>query len=288
MNNVVQLNLELHKPQSPIMFTAVERPLFFTARERQYDADHKALVRYKDDDHPILLNVVRNTYKMVQNHELFTQVENGLRSQLSRSEYERAEVYDHMAYGGATCMREYRFPDISVSSPDNDKIMFRVIASNGFGTGSLKVFGGAIDMFCTNGMIIGQFVRAYAKHTSGVKISKFDTVVRGAVDMFWKNATFWGKMASMKVMDDDRVFKWLEHRFGERLAKKLMHQYRIECQSRGRSIWALYSALTYYASHADGEFSLRNTKNDHAAATMLKREEQVRNVSHDLITELAA
>ena len=58
-------------------------------------------------------------------------------------------------------------------------------------------------------------------------------------------------------------------------AEKLLIQYNREAYERGQSAWALYSALTHYASHNSGNFNLRNTGVDHEAQTMQRREEQV-------------
>ena len=43
-------------------------------------------------------------------------------------------------------------------------------------------------------------------------------------------------------------------------------------------MWALRSALTFYASHDSANFSLRDTGNDHNASTLYSREEEVRKV----------
>lgn len=296
MNNVVALhaqpnNTALSLASSPLMFTAYERPLFYTGKEgldgQHYDnTGHKALVRLKDNK-PVCLNVVRDTYKVVQNAELFDAIHNGLRHGVSQQELANAQIKDKVSYNGTQCFREYVFRDIGIESPEQSTIAFRIIVQNGFGTGAIKLYAGAIDFFCTNGLIIGDYVSTYAKHTSGLSIDKFQFAVRGAVDMFWKNQHLYGDMAKKKVLSDDDVAKWLDAKFGERLAKRLMHQFRIECASRGRNIWALYSALTHYASHNTGEFGIRNTGNDHEAATMMKRENDVRRHSQNIM-ELAA
>ena len=48
-----------------------------------------------------------------------------------------------------------------------------------------------------------------------------------------------------------------------------------ETPNHGNTVWAVYSALTYFASHDSGDFSVRDTGNDHANATLIKREEDV-------------
>lgn len=285
MNNVFALNREpvapspVVQPASPLLFTAYERPLWYEGKDgTKYDnTGHKSLVRMLDDK-PYCLNVVKNTYKVVQNEELFNAIHDGLSAGVSAHELRSATIKDRISYGGSVCFREYIFPDISIESPERDKIAFRIIIQNGFGTGAIKLLAGAIDFFCTNGLVIGEYTSTYAKHTKGLQISQFKQAVEGSVHMFWKNKDVYGDLANKKVLSDDAVRGWYILHFGERLGERLHRQYLIEAQKRGKTLWAVYSALTWYSSHNSGEFSLRNTGNDHAAATMVKRENEVRKI----------
>lgn len=274
---------------SPLHFHAYERPLFYEGKEgtRYGSTGHKALVRMHEDK-PVCLNVVKDSYKVVQNADLFQAIESGLRSALGPTA-DRADIIDKLAYGGRTCYRQYVFRGIEVDSPERDKIIFRVIIQNGFGGSAIKLHAGAIDMFCTNGMILGDFTSEYAKHTSGVKINRFKETVEMAADVFWKNKGTW-RMLRDTVIKADKVEEWLKEQFSERLGLKLFHAYLIEQRVRGgNNMWALYSTLTRYASHATGDFTLRETKNDHAAASMLKREQDVHKIwQSESFRELAA
>lgn len=281
----------LHDLESPLTFKAYERPLWYEGKSgtKFNNTKHKALVRMYNDA-PLCLNVVRDTYKVVQNDELFGAIHDGLSTGLSRDEIKSARIRDRISYGGALCFREYIFPDIAIESPERDKIAFRVIVQNGFGTGAIKLLAGAIDFFCTNGLVLGEYTTTYAKHTKGLTISRFEDAVRGSVHMFWKNRDFYGQLAGKKVLNDDAVSKFFADNFGDRLGARLYHQYLREASQRGKTLWAVYSALTYYSSHASGDFSLRNTGNDHAAASMIQRENNVRKIIGDgsSLMELAA
>ena len=59
-----------------------------------------------------------------------------------------------------------------------------------------------------------------------------------------------------------------------RMREGLADQFTREVDDRGNNLWAVYSTLTYYASHADGHFTLRRTVDDTdtVAQTMLGRE----------------
>ena len=68
----------------------------------------------------------------------------------------------------------------------------------------------------------------------------------------------------------------------------MMAQFEQERMARGRSVWALYSALTAYSSHAD-LFPVRNSSvSDNIAVTLDNREREVsRIVSSDEWRQLA-
>jgi len=285
MTNVVSLGVA-HRPlrqtapskPSPLDFVAYERPLWYEgATGTKYNnSGHKALVRMKDGQ-PVCLNVVQDSYKVVQNKDLFEQIDRNICEGVGTQAFDNAEIFEQIAYEGRTCIREYRFPDIKVDSPERDKICFRIIALNGFGGSAIKVIAGAIDFFCMNGVIRGEYTREYGRHTTGLQLAKFGDQVRKSIDVFWKDRELWTEMRQTTIKDDEKVIKWLNEKFGDRLGAKLYRQYLIEQKSRGgTNFWALYSALTYYASHADGDFTLRKTGNDHAATTMLGREAAVR------------
>ena len=59
-----------------------------------------------------------------------------------------------------------------------------------------------------------------------------------------------------------------------------MEQYERECEQRGSTVWALYSALTFYSSHSEGSFTVKNSANrDNVETTLIQREREVNNVT---------
>lgn len=269
--------MNTHVKLSPIDFPVYEAPLQYKTMSGLHSAPQwKALVRplAADDGQlkPYCLNIVNKSYKVIQNAQLFEAIHEGIKSQLSEHEINTAVAIDKAAYHGKLCYREYRFPAISTVG-DKDNINFRIIIQNGFGGSAIKLHAGAIDMYCTNGMILGEFTSEYAQHTANVQLRRFTDAVQRAVDVFWKNKDMWKNMSMKRGFTDTQANEFLVEHFGERMGAKIFDQYLRECRDRGRSVWALYSALTYYASHGEDErFGLRNTQNDHAAKTMLGRE----------------
>jgi hypothetical protein len=61
-----------------------------------------------------------------------------------------------------------------------------------------------------------------------------------------------------------------------RRIQQLMDAYHKWADSHGTNVWAMYSAATFYASHDEGDFAVRDiNKTDNAAATLMKREEEI-------------
>lgn len=296
-SNVVQLhNARCVDPQetpsfpqeSELYFEAIECSLSHSWNDSNRDVKtHKALVRPIHHDiqphnpQPRLLNVVGIGYKVVQNRELFQAVEAQFMQSFNEQELRDVHVQDKMSYHGAQCMREYIFPNVRcpIEGRRVSEIAFRTIVVNGFGGSSIRVLTGAIDFFCANGMVLGEFDTMYARHTSGLQIGNITSRIKRAVDVFYKQADRWSQWMR-KTITYEEAADFYKSQFSERLADKLARQYLIEAQVHGANVWALYSALTYYASHDEGDFAVRKTDNDHTAATLLTRERSVRKATY--------
>lgn len=270
-----QMNLQHVFPQeSMLYFEAEEQRLFRQCEHMEPVSTHKALARTDTGDQ---LAIVGNNYKIVQNKELFQTIEEQFTAAFKSDELKGVRVNDKMSYNGRECIREYIFPNAKcpIQARTSSEIAFRTVVVNGFGGSSVKLFTGAIDFFCTNGMITGEFETSYFRHTKGLKIGNIAKKVRGSIDIFYTHASVWQGWMGKKI-EQKTVKEFLHLKYSARMANKLLRQYLIERNIHGDTVWALYSALTYYATHDEGEFETRKTDSDHSAATLLKREQQVR------------
>lgn len=268
----------LYPNSSELYFYAVERDNYWHGKDGNFRAipGEKSIIRAdKGSDGPFHLATVGQGYKVVQNRSLFNAIAEQFEQALSPEEVEGVKIHDSMSYHGRTCLREYQFPNARITGDTGrSEIAFRTIIVNGFGGSSVKLFSGAIDFFCTNGMIGGQFDAGYHRHTKNLQISHIVEKIRRSVDVFYKQADIWRKWMGKTISKDDAE-QFLKEIVSERLAAKLLRQYLIEAESHGFTVWALYSAMTYYATHNEGEFEVRKTDNDHTATTLLKRETDV-------------
>jgi len=126
-------------------------------------------------------------------------------------------------------------------------------------------------------MVTGSYDMITKRHTSGLQIPKLTDKLRMSIDIFYKQAEQWKHWMGKEISNEDAktCFEAMPN-ISERRVEQLMRQFKIEVSTHGRTVWALYSAATYYATSNEGQFAVRTTAQDHAASTLINREQQVR------------
>ena len=264
---------------SIIMFPVGQRKIGWVNREGGYEPinTHKALVRVTDDGTAAkVLGIVGDGYKLVHNKELFARVEDTLCKMIPVPSLHGVQINDKLSGWGRLCYREYIFPNLKcdIGGAIKSPISFRMIVQNGYGGSALRIHAGAIEHFCTNGMISGEFESTYRKHTSGLEMSGIARTIERALKAFVDSQTKWRRWAETPVKHAAAMELFKELANSDRLCENLSQQYMRETDTRGNNLWSVYSALTYYASHAEGDFKLRATTEtqDSVVSTMLNRE----------------
>jgi len=200
---------------------------------------------------------------------------------LSAHELEDADVRWSSCRNNAWAKMDINLPNVSAditTSKHSSKVARRFIALHGIdGSCSNLVFFGAIDFFCTNGIIVGQHDKVKRKNTSGFNLSSFADKLHDHKDDFEADTKKFQRWAETDISSFD-VKNILESIIkSDNRAEKMYGLYSQESAKRGRNLWALYSAFTNYATYADNRngFHLRNTGNDNDAENMYKREHEV-------------
>ncbi len=289
MDNVIQLHptplerKDYFSDESNLYFKVWERPVYFSGDHgRMYEnPNYKAIVRVNDNNNPIQIGMVGRNYKVIPMKDICFEVENDLCSVIDKEHLEEVRVYDNVSYNGGMLIRQYIFPTIKeeIENPmGRDELGFRIIIITAYdGSTSFKLYSGAINFFCTNGMVDGQFDMMVKRHTSGLRIPKMTDRIKRSIEIFHTRADTFRQWVGKTITDEDaeEVFKALPN-VSERRVEQLLNQFRIESLRYGRTVWALYNAATYYSSHNDGDFAIRKTGNDNEAATLMHRERQIR------------
>jgi len=227
------------------------------------------------------LGVVGKDFTCASHGDFFRNVVDTATNELGEHELANANYNFQSARGGAWAMLDITLPNVTetiVTDKHETSIANRIIGLHGIdGSCSNQVYFGAIDFFCTNGMITGDHDKVRRKNSSGFSLENFVGELKRARSDFYDRAAklqVWAKTSlknvDIKTLLDDIITS-------NRKAEKMYELYCSEATVRGHNKWALYSAFTNYASYADERngFNLRNTANDTNAISMWGREQEV-------------
>jgi len=241
------------------------------------------------------LGVVGNDFNTETHKDFFHTVQDTMLEKLSPQEVQGATISWKSAKNNAWALMDITLPNVTtkiVTDRHETTIAQRIISLRAVdGSCSNQVFFGAIDFFCTNGMIRGEHDKVRRKNTSGFNVDNFATQLRKSNEDFQMQTRQIQKWAETSLATVD-VKAFLEKLMkSERQAEKMFMLYNQEVSTRGRNKFALYSAFTNYATYADERngFQLRRTGNDTQAVSMFSRENDVAKwVSNPKFQQLAA
>lgn len=227
------------------------------------------------------LGVVGDTFNCASHTDFFGGVHDTITENLGEEQCDSMNMRWKTARNGAWVMLDMTLPEVTariVSDKHSTTIAQRIIALHGIdGSCSNQVFFGAIDFFCTNGMIRGEHDKIRRKNTSNFSMDRFIRDLRESTQSFYAQSERLQAWANKPLFVGD-VKNMLESLLkSDRMSEKMLGLYNQEASVRGQNVWALYSAFTNYASYADERngFNLRNTGKDTGAVSMFTREHKV-------------
>ncbi len=227
------------------------------------------------------IGVVGDTFNCASHTEFFEGVHDTVTENLGKAQCEGMNMKWRSARQNAWAMLDMTLPNVTAlieTDKHSTTIAQRIIALHGVdGSCSNQTFFGAIDFFCTNGMIRGEHDKVRRKNTANFTMDRFIRDLRESTQSFyaqserlqgWANKPLY--IGNVKAMLDTLLKS-------DRMAEKMLGLYNQEASVRGQNVWALYSAFTNYASYADERngFNLRNTGKDTGAVSMFQRESKV-------------
>lgn len=227
------------------------------------------------------IGVVGEGFNCASHTDFFEGVHDTITENLGEDETDSMNMKWKTARDNAWVMLDMTLPNVTARI-ETDKhtttIAQRIIALHGIdGSCSNQVFFGAIDFFCTNGMIRGEHDKIRRKNTSNFSMDRFIRDLRESTQSFYAQSERLQGWANKPLFVGD-VKNMLDSLLkSDRMAEKMFGLYNQEASVRGQNVWALYSAFTNYASYADERngFSLRNTGKDTGAVSMFTREHKV-------------
>ena len=266
-------------------------PLDFTAEELipndinfpvVYEDTHFHKSKYViNGDTVEYLGIVGKKFKCASHGDFFTRAHNAVSEHLGEEVCDNMNLNFRTARNNAWVMMEMVMPNVLrkiVTDKHTTTIAPRLIALHGSdGSCSNQVYYGAIDFFCTNGMITGDYDKIKRKNTTNFDLDRFIGELEKTMSDFDNNADMYQQWAETKLYTVD-ISQMLKSIMSEEKAEKMFSLYNHETVTRGRNVWALYSAFTSYANPLNVDtngFALRRTGNDTQAQSLWKREQEV-------------
>ena len=225
------------------------------------------------------LGAVQERYKIVQNQELFDSLAQALDGAAPARALEGAKIKPATSYGGRQAFADISFPslteDLVQARGNSTALTFRLLLWNSFdGSSPVRLAAGAIDGFCSNGMIFGSYDLFGRRHTKGFNQKDLSDFVGNSFVLF-QDKIAQLRRETFAPVELQQAEEFLKKNFSDRRAAQLLERFAVEAQERGATVWALRSALTFYASHNSSQFSVRNTGQDSAAAVLYGRENEI-------------
>ncbi len=242
-----------------------------------------------------VIGIVGKDFKCASHPDFYRKVRDTVVDNLSDYDLEDATLTWRTARNNAWTMMDMRLPNVTHTITTNKHqtdVAQRIIALHGVdGSCSNITLFGAIDFYCTNGMVTGEYSTIKRKNTSGFSLEGFISELYKSKEDFTTQMSLlqkWADVGLSHVNVKEVLEKMIK---SDKKAEKMYNLYNVERHTRGANVFALYSAFTNYASYADERngFSLRNTGYDTASETMWKRENEVSQwVSSPIFKELVA
>jgi hypothetical protein len=246
--------IEVSADSTDIFFKVAERGLYLPMKAGTFQpSGHKALIRQHGEGVKIL-NVVKNSYKLVTHREVY----DALTPILNEHDVTVSTYHDN---DGAKAYIDVRFNGLTTSLAGS-KVAFRAIFVNGYGGTSFGCKVGAINFFCTNGMITGEHDVVYRRHTSGLDASIAADWLKAGMGKWDVGVNRWHRWMGQAVSGGDikdaitAMSDNEQHRI--RMASVLDKTY---IPKYGNTLFALYQTLTDFASHFE-EYKLRAVNNN--------------------------
>jgi hypothetical protein len=237
-----------------IFFPVAERGLYLPLKAGTFQpSGHKALIRQHGEGVKVL-NVVKNSYKLVTHREVY----DALTPILAEHDVTVETYHDNE---GAKAYIDVRFGKLATSIAGSN-IAFRAIFVNGYGGTSFGCKVGAINFFCTNGMITGEHDVVYRRHTSGLDASIAADWLKAGMGKWDVGVARWHRWVGQGVSGEDikdaiaAMSDNEQHR--TRMASVLDEVY---VPKYGWTRFALYQTLTDFASHFE-DYKLRAVNNN--------------------------
>lgn len=203
-----------------------------------------------------VMSIVSTGYKTVSNEQIFSgfcqAVEN------SGIKADGAQIQVKQTATGSRAMVDFIFPE-QLLEINGDTTALQLCALNSFdGSTRYLTKAGGLRMKCLNGQILGNIVGSYSStHNSRLDVDAGAQSVISMITEFNSAKDYWGAMMKRKITFEasGKVrAAFLGLKYDDKIQNNSRYDRLAEIHQRyvtemGSTVWALYNALTEYATH---------------------------------------
>lgn len=228
-----------------------------------------------------MLGICSKNYKIVTHKEMI----DNQRMIIARSGLDISGIEERIVLDGkgARCYVTHVLPSHKITTPEGDEAALSFLGTNSYdGFFSFILSVGARQGACMNGQVFtsGASTVYKSKHNQQLDIRHAADVVYGSVKILESQQELWSKWYHTQVTDNEAMFDFME-------ALELRKKFTTDCGSDyqklynsnrsfkylvdiyntryrrelGHNQWAVYNALTHWATHASAQSKRSNVAN---------------------------
>ena len=176
---------------------------------------------------------------------------------------------------GAKLRGSIMFNDLVIEPDVGDYVKFQVLFFNSYdGSWSFQQSARGFRVCCKNGCAdTDTIAQTIAKHTKGISVEGSAAKITAGAKAFFEKKDIWQEWmrtpVSRKMAEDffkatlcNIKSKTSTIRWNESRLNKLMRLWDEDSNKLGNNKWALYNAMTYWASHTDDTLKPHNTSKE--------------------------
>lgn len=227
-----------------------------------------------------LIAVHGKSYELVKNSVAYNAC-NAVINQLGESGLLNVEgmfIKDAVVNRGGKTIRQYIFPNESVTMPNGEQVLLRLVIINSYdGSCNFSVQAGGFRIVCTNGLVTGsKFMSVNMRHTKSICLQNIERRLTHSVSSFSRMGDYWHDLINTPITNKhaDLLLANFSSEKGEVSVNKflaLSDQYKEHARDLGDNYWALYNTLTAYSTH----YGVKDTNLANLEDVRLRREGEV-------------
>ena len=228
-----------------------------------------------------VLATCRNQHVPVQNQELLDAMHEAFSSCLPSAYVDNMRLEECVSRGGAFNALKLTSPDyshkITQSNGSTTRLDFGMMMVNAHGNRAVTAYPFMLDESCGNTVMFSDW-KATQQHSESFNINRFKVFIERMVNRAPKHFNMIQKWAQTPCNEDQLLCILIGNpQISAAAASSIVDYFAAEeVLHRGENLYAALSAMAAWASHNEGDFYIRNSRNsDNEAESLFARQEKI-------------